>query len=82
MSMMPYMSNEDIAIELLEYDEHSFDQLPDWLRLKVQSNSLVFTRRLPTEQEIEETILDAKEHRKYNKERNLTDILERYKRRN
>jgi hypothetical protein len=76
--LMPYMSDEEIAMELWEYDEQSFSDMPTWLQHELQARSLVFTKREPTKKEMHDTMQDAKEHRKAYNERNVSDIAERY----
>ena len=44
MSLIPHMTNQEIAQYLLEYDEKGFQDLPEWLQLKLQSQSLTFQR--------------------------------------
>ena len=74
MSLIPHMTNQEIAQYLLEYDEKGFQDLPEWLQLKLQSQSLTFQRRDPTPQEAHETEQDAEEHRILNNERTIKDI--------
>ena len=76
--LMPYMSDEEIAMELWDYAEQSFDDMPHWLRHELQARSITFTRREPTEQEMNETIQDAKEHRQAYNERNVEDFKDKY----
>ena len=78
--MMPHMTNEEVLMYLSEYDEQSFDQLPNWLQQELQVRQLKFGPREPTEEEKFVTIQDAREHRIMNNERNIEDFKDHYKR--
>ena len=76
--LMPYMTNEEITRELWEYDEHGFTDMPAWLQHELQARSIPFQKRQPTEQEMQETIQDAKDHRLAYNERNIQDFKDKY----
>ena len=76
--LMPYITNEEIVCKLWEYDEQSFDSLPQWLRLQLRVRNIDFGRREPTPEEMYDTIADAKEHRISNNERNIQDFKDKY----
>ena len=78
--MMPHMTNEEVLMYLSEYDEQSFDQLPDWLQQELQVRQFKFGPREPTKEEKFVTIQDAREHRIMNNERNIEDFKDHYKR--
>ena len=46
--LMPYMTDEEIVMELYEYDEQGFSDMPSWLRHELQARSLTFPCRPPT----------------------------------
>lgn len=76
--MIPYMTDEEIALTLLEYDDRGFQDLPPWLQQELQVRKIVFTKREPTEAEQHETKADAREHRLLNNERTLEDFQDQY----
>ena len=78
MSFIPYRSDEELVQLVNDYDEYAFQDLPAQLRLALQTRSIMFRRREPTEQERNETIIDAKEHRHLNKELTLKDYFDKY----
>jgi hypothetical protein len=74
---MNYLSNEELLETLAEYNEQSFDQLPDWIQ-EEQIRQLNFGTRQPTSQETEESIEDGKWHRIASKERTMQDFKDKY----
>ena len=57
------MTNMEIKEALLEYPEHPFDKLPDWLQQELKVRTLSFGPRKPTPQEMDEAELDFLELR-------------------
>jgi hypothetical protein len=78
MSLIPYRSDEELVQLVNDYDEYAFQDLPAQLKLALRSRDIMFRRREPTEQERNETIIDAKEHRHLNNELTLKDYFDKY----
>ena len=74
-----YMEDEEVREALREYDNHGFEDLPDWLQRELKARDLPHEIRMPTEFEQWETVSDAREHRIVNKELNIQDYLDHYK---
>ena len=55
-----FMSNEEIARCIEEYDELSFTDMPSWLRYELRVRGITFQKRQPTQGEREETDIEAK----------------------
>ena len=67
--MMPHMTNEEVLMYLSEYDEQSFDQLPDWLQQELQeTNKDAREHRIMNN---ERNIEDFKDHYKRGKHFNI-----------
>jgi|TARA_Y100000310_G_scaffold272045_1_gene286817 hypothetical protein len=77
--LAPHFSDNQIAYELLKYDEVAFCDVPRWLREQVIARDMHFPRREPTELEMWETVADAREHRITNNELTIQDYLDHYK---
>jgi hypothetical protein len=75
----PYMTDEEVSIELLAYDDVGYEDVPAWLRQELESRGMVVPRREPTELEMWDTVKDALEHRIINKELTIKDYLDKYK---
>ena len=73
-----YMEDEEVREALREYDNHGFENLPDWLQCELIARNLPHERRMPTEFEQWETVSDATEHRIVNKELTVKDYLNHY----
>ena len=73
-----YMSDTEIWLELQEYGDIGYEDMPKWLKNELIARQLTFDTRQPTIQEMLETEQDAKEHRLFNNEMNLDDYKERY----
>ena len=67
-------------VDISEFDDSGFDDLPEWIQIELQARRLSFERREPTELEKWETVKDAREHRIMNKELTINDYLDKYKR--
>jgi hypothetical protein len=80
MSLIPYRTDIELAFELTDYDELGYQDIPYMLRQQIESRTLMFKRREPTELEVWETNKDAKEHRHINNERTLDDFKDTYQR--
>lgn len=76
--LMPYMTDEEIVMELYEYDEQGFSDMPSWLRHELQARSLTFPCRPPTNQEQLETEQDGRDHRKSHNEQTVDDFKHKY----
>ena len=74
-----YMEDEEVREALREYDNHGFEDLPDWLQHELKARDLPHEIRMPTEFEQWETVSDAREHRIVNKELNIQDYLDHYR---
>ena len=72
------MSDTEIWLELQEYGDIGYEDMPKWLKNELIARQLTFESRKPTIQEMLETEQDAKEHRVMNNEMNLDDYKERY----
>ena len=72
------MSDEEILKELWEYDELSYDDMPNWLQQECQARYIVVPSRNPTEREKHDTVIDAKQHRNAYNERIVDDFKDKY----
>jgi hypothetical protein len=77
--LIPHLSDDQLAMKLTEYDEVGYQDVPYMLREKLESRTLIFRRREPTELEQWETNSDAREHRITNNELTLDDYLDYFK---
>jgi hypothetical protein len=77
--LMPDFTDDQLAYELMKYDEVAFSDVPDNIQLLVISRNMKFDRREPTELEQWETIADEREHRITNKELTIQDYMDYYK---
>ena len=73
-----HMHTDEIWLELQEYGDVGYEDMPKWLRQELECRDLRFDIRQPTEQEIIETIQDAKDHRLLNNEMTTNDLMEKY----
>jgi len=73
-----YMTDEEVWLELQEYDELGYEDMPQYLKNELIGRRITFDRRNPTDSEMLETLEDAKEHRLMNNEMNIEDYKEKY----
>ena len=76
MSKQAYITDEELAIVLWDYDDLTYDKLPSWIQSELQARRMV--ARPPTTQEISEAEDDAKYHRLTHNERNVQDFKDKY----
>lgn len=74
-----YSSFDSVYQHLMDNDENSFEDLDRDVQKYLIVNNIMWPAREPTEQEMEETIADAKEHRLTNNERLISDFQDKYK---
>lgn len=72
------MTTREVMTALEEFGEVGFDDLPEFLKTELETRDLPIPRRHPTECEINETLLDAQEHRILNHEESVDDMLAFY----
>jgi hypothetical protein len=78
--LIPYQTDEQlIAIINRKYDEYAYQDLPYLIRQAIESRTLTFKRRGPTDYEKLETEYDATEHRHLHNERTIKDFQNKYK---
>jgi len=77
-SDQPYMTDRELNLALSEYDEHGFEDIPQWMQQELITRNLPEFKRHPTEQEKEETISDARRHRISNNEKTIEDFKDKY----
>jgi hypothetical protein len=71
-----FISDEELAIVLWDYDEYTYDNLPSWIRQELQYRRML--SRQPTKSEMNEAEADAKHHRITHNERNIQDFKDKY----
>ena len=76
--LMPYLSTDHIVKILGRYDEQTFDQLPQRIKLHLRAHDITFKRRGPADLEKLEAHSDAKEHRIMNNQRTIQDFKDKY----
>jgi len=74
-----YMTDIEVSVALLDYDDVGYEDVPDWLRSELESRNMLVVRRKPTELEQWDTVADAREHRIVNKELTIQDYVDKYK---
>lgn len=74
-----YMTDIEVSVALLDYDDVGYEDVPDWLRSELESRNMLVARRKPTELEQWDTVADAREHRIVNKELTIQDYVDKYK---
>lgn len=75
----PPMSDRAVVNALNKHNELGFDDLPGWLKKKLQIGNINIPPRRPTDMEKWETVSDAREHRITNKELTIRDYQDKYK---
>lgn len=73
-----HFTSETIASIMLQYDDYPFRKLPQYIKNLLRTQRIVFERRVPTAQEMRETMIDAYEHRKYYHEETIDDLFNFY----
>ena len=69
------MTDEEVTVELRQYDDVGFDALPDWLQTELKARKLSFGPRKPTPMEMEETEGNDVIHRRENNEETVDDLF-------
>jgi hypothetical protein len=72
-------TDEELMLQLDYYNEQAWTDVPKSIRERIEARYILIPSRKPTEQEIWETISDAREHRITNKELTIQDYLDKYK---
>jgi hypothetical protein len=72
-------TSEELMSQLDYYNEQAWTDVPKSIRERIEARYILVPSREPTEQEIWETISDAREHRITNKELTIQDYLDKYK---
>ena len=74
----PYVTDVELSSALSEYNEHGFEDIPQWMQTELKVRNLPEFKRHPTEQEKEETMSDARRHRISNNEKTIEDFKDKY----
>jgi len=72
------MKDEEVVDELSKYDEDRFYELPEWLKVELNTRNLSFGPREPNPVEIMESQTDGRLHRYYNKQMDHKDLYNIY----
>jgi hypothetical protein len=78
-SDMPIVSDVELNEALSDYEEHSFDKIPQWIRKELRLRNLPEFIRKPTQVEMQDTMSDARIHRITHNEKTIEDFQDKYK---
>ena len=75
----PRMTDAQVMRYLGNYGDRAYDDLPYWLKQEMKTRKQPYYCRKPTDEEMFDTIRDAREHRITNKELVVSDYIDKYK---
>ncbi len=73
-----YLSDGELMQILDDFDDLPYTSLPQWIQQELQARRLTFNPRQPTQKEINETTIEAKELRKLENKETIDDLYDKY----